>query len=74
MNRSLILLITWLAVFTAKAWAGDVIGFIYVGPKDDYGYNQAHALGAASVAKLPVVYGHPCYSGVRRRLVRRSSP
>jgi basic membrane protein A and related proteins len=23
------------------------IGFIYVGPKDDYGYNQAHAEGAA---------------------------
>ena len=22
-----------------------VIGFIYVGPKDDYGYNQAHAEG-----------------------------
>src|SRR5450631_4609015 len=29
------------------------IGFIYVGPKSDYGYNQAHAQGAASVAKLP---------------------
>ena len=27
------------------------IGFIYVGPKDDYGYNQAHAAGAAAVAK-----------------------
>ncbi len=24
-----------------------VVGFIYVGPKDDYGYNQAHAQGAA---------------------------
>src|SRR5205823_1945936 len=24
----------------------------YVGPKDDYGYNQAHALGAAAVKKL----------------------
>ena len=23
------------------------IGFVYVGPKDDYGYNQAHAEGAA---------------------------
>jgi simple sugar transport system substrate-binding protein len=23
------------------------VGFIYVGPKDDYGYNQAHAEGAA---------------------------
>lgn len=27
------------------------IGFIYVGPKDDYGYNQAHAEGAAGVAE-----------------------
>ena len=26
-----------------------VIGFIYVGPKDDYGYNQAHAEGAAAM-------------------------
>jgi simple sugar transport system substrate-binding protein len=24
-----------------------VVGFIYVGPKDDYGYNQAHAEAAA---------------------------
>lgn len=31
------------------------IGFIYVGPKDDYGYNQAHAQGAAAIAKLPGV-------------------
>jgi simple sugar transport system substrate-binding protein len=22
-----------------------VVGFIYVGPRDDYGYNQAHAEG-----------------------------
>ncbi len=29
-----------------------IIGFIYVGAKDDYGYNQAHAEGAAGVAKL----------------------
>ena len=28
------------------------IGFIYVGPKDDYGYNQAHAEGAAAVKKM----------------------
>src|SRR5260370_19973077 len=28
------------------------IGFIYVGPKDDYGYNQAHADGAAAVKKM----------------------
>ena len=32
------------------AFAKDlVIGFIYVGPKDDYGYNQAHAEGAAAI-------------------------
>ncbi len=30
-------------------------GFIYVGPKGDYGYNQAHAQGAAAVATLPGV-------------------
>ncbi len=32
-----------------------VIGFIYVGPKDDFGYNQSHAEGAAAVAELPGV-------------------
>jgi simple sugar transport system substrate-binding protein len=32
-----------------------VIGFIYVGPKDDFGYNQAHAEGAAAIAELPGV-------------------
>lgn len=31
------------------------IGFIYVGAKDDFGWNQAHALGAAEIAKLPGV-------------------
>jgi basic membrane protein A len=37
--------------------ASDVlsIGFIYVGPKDDYGYNQAHAAGAAAVKQMPGV-------------------
>jgi simple sugar transport system substrate-binding protein len=29
------------------------LGFIYVGPKDDYGYNQAHAEGVAELTKLP---------------------
>jgi len=54
MKPSLILLLAGLVA--ANASAGDVtIGFIYVGPKDDYGYNQAHALGAASVSKLPSV-------------------
>jgi simple sugar transport system substrate-binding protein len=31
------------------------MGFLYVGPKDDFGWNQAHAEGAAGVAKLPGV-------------------
>lgn len=30
---------------------GLVMGFIYVGPKDDFGYNQAHAEGAAGAAQ-----------------------
>lgn len=30
-----------------------VVGFIYVGPKDDFGYNQAHAEGAAAMAEIP---------------------
>src|SRR3954466_6395999 len=29
------------------------VGFIYVGPKDDFGYNQAHHEGAMAVSKLP---------------------
>jgi simple sugar transport system substrate-binding protein len=28
------------------------VGFIYVGPKGDYGYNQAHAQGAATVSGM----------------------
>ena len=31
------------------------VGFIYVGPKDDYGYNQAHAEAAAMLKKMPGV-------------------
>jgi basic membrane protein A and related proteins len=31
------------------------IGFVYVGPRDDFGYNQAHAEGAKAVASLPGV-------------------
>src|SRR4029079_698521 len=31
------------------------VGFVYVGPRDDYGYNQAHAEGAAAVKQLPGV-------------------
>src|SRR5882757_6975673 len=37
-----------------QAFAADTtIGFIYVGSRDDYGYNQAHAQGAAALKKLP---------------------
>jgi simple sugar transport system substrate-binding protein len=32
-----------------------VVGFIYVGAKDDYGYNQAHAEAAAMLKKMPGV-------------------
>ena len=32
-----------------RAQSGLTVGFIYVGPRDDYGYNQAHAEGAAAV-------------------------
>lgn len=36
-----------------RAFAKDtVVGFIYVGSRDDYGYNQAHAQGAAALKKL----------------------
>jgi len=41
---------------TAAAADGTLtVGFIYVGPKDDYGYNQAHHEGAVAVSKLPGV-------------------
>jgi simple sugar transport system substrate-binding protein len=47
-----------LAVGTAlplrqAAAADTTVGFIYVGSRDDYGYNQAHAAGAAALKKLP---------------------
>ncbi len=36
-----------------RAYADDLtVGFIYVGPKDDYGYNQAHAEGAAAIKDI----------------------
>jgi basic membrane protein A and related proteins len=37
----------------APAQKAFTAGFIYVGPKGDYGYNQAHAQGAAIVAAMP---------------------
>jgi simple sugar transport system substrate-binding protein len=37
----------------ARAAGGPLtVGFIYVGPKDDFGYNQAHAEGAAAVKAM----------------------
>jgi basic membrane protein A len=36
----------------AAAAADMTIGFVYVGSRDDYGYNQAHAQGAAAVKKM----------------------
>src|SRR5437667_11259630 len=30
-----------------------VVGVIYVGPRDDYGYNQAQAQAAAALKKMP---------------------
>src|ERR1700755_2824631 len=39
---------------TRQAAAADTtIGFIYVGSRDDYGYNQAHAAAAAALKKMP---------------------
>jgi basic membrane protein A len=32
-----------------------VVGVIYVGPRDDYGYNQAQAQAAAAIKKMPGV-------------------
>src|SRR3977135_4111383 len=42
------------ALPVGRALAKDtVVGFIYVGSRDDYGYNQAHAQGAAALKKMP---------------------
>ncbi len=37
---------------TSSASANLVMGFIYVGPKDDFGYNQAHFQGKEGLAKV----------------------
>lgn len=36
----------------ARAQSSLTVGFIYVGPRDDFGYNQAHAEGAAAVKAM----------------------
>jgi basic membrane protein A len=38
--------------FARARAATPVVGFIYVGPRDDFGYNQAHAEGAAALKKM----------------------
>ncbi len=42
---------------TGRAFAADklVVGVIYVGPRDDYGYNQAQAQAAAAIKAMPGV-------------------
>jgi simple sugar transport system substrate-binding protein len=37
------------------AAAGLTIGIVYVGPRDDFGWNQAHAVAAAELKKVPGV-------------------
>ena len=37
----------------ARAQKPLTVGVIYVGPRDDYGYNQSHALAAADLKKMP---------------------
>src|ERR1700710_1768678 len=43
------------AFASATAHAADplTVGFIYVGPKTDFGYNQSHAEAAAMLGKMP---------------------
>ncbi len=43
------------AIGSARAAGKFTVGFIYVGTRNDYGYNQAHAEGAAAVRKMPGV-------------------
>ena len=39
----------------ARAQKPLTVGVIYVGPRDDYGYNQSHAMAAAELKKMPGV-------------------
>ena len=41
------------ALRKALAQSPITVGIIYVGPRDDFGYNQAHAEAAAQLKKLP---------------------
>jgi basic membrane protein A len=60
LKRSLALPRLVAALLLVAACAGPVraadpptVGFIYVGPKDDYGYNQAHHEGAEAIKSTP---------------------
>jgi simple sugar transport system substrate-binding protein len=47
---------SWSALAAAQAKPKPLtVGVIYVGARDDYGYNQAHAMAAAEIKKLPGV-------------------
>lgn len=40
-------------LFSQNTWANELnVGFIYVGPRDDFGYNQAHAEGAEAIKSI----------------------
>ena len=43
------------ALRSAFAQSPLVVGVIYVGPRNDFGYNQSQAAGAASIKKMPGV-------------------
>ena len=47
--------LTGLSVSRAFAASKLVVGALYVGPKDDFGWNQAHAEGVAVLKKMPGV-------------------
>ena len=43
------------AIRQAAAQAPVTVGMIYVGPRDDFGYNQAHAAAATELKAMPGV-------------------
>src|SRR5262245_34870886 len=45
-----------LPVLEARAQVKPVtVGFLYVGPRNDFGWNQSHAVAAKKIAQLPNV-------------------
>jgi basic membrane protein A len=59
-RRSVLLGAAGMAAASALASRGasaatKTVGFIYVGSRDDFGYNQSHSEGAAAVRKMPGV-------------------